>query len=96
MDTKMVTVLNCNATGCSFNIRNKCRAKAITIGGGECPECDTSLMSDKKGGCIDVIAGVGACKVESCKFNNCLECGAEGIQVKMHAGHVDCGTYKSL
>ncbi|MEW6086895.1 MAG: DUF1540 domain-containing protein [bacterium] len=94
MNFEMSKVMDCNAAGCCFNAKDKCRAFGITIGGGDCPECDTSMMSGKKGGCKDISAGVGACKVEDCKFNDCLECGAEQIHVKMHSGHAECDTYE--
>lgn len=94
MNNEMSKVMDCAAASCSYNMKNKCHALGITIGGGECPECDTSLMDAKKGGCKDVSTGVGACKVDDCKFNDCLECTAEEIHVRMHDGHPECGTVK--
>ncbi|MDD5772678.1 MAG: DUF1540 domain-containing protein [bacterium] len=94
MNNEMSKVLGCNASGCSYNMKDKCHALGITIGGGDCPECDTSMMDKKKAGCKDVSTGVGACKVEACKYNDCLECTAEEIRVKMHGAHAECGTVK--
>jgi hypothetical protein len=37
--------------------------------------------------------GVGACKVEDCRFNSMFECSASGINVAIHSGHADCATY---
>ncbi|HAJ57297.1 MAG TPA: DUF1540 domain-containing protein [Candidatus Omnitrophica bacterium] len=94
MSIQMPSILDCNASNCAYNRDEKCHAIAITVGGGACPLCDTSWMSPKKGGMPDVSGGVGACKVESCQFNRSLECGAEGIHIKLHASHADCGTFK--
>jgi hypothetical protein len=42
---------------------------------------------------MDVTGAVGACKVDTCKHNDALECTASGIHVKVHAGHADCVTF---
>ena len=42
----------------------------------------------------DEIAGVGACKEHDCVYNRDLECTADGIDVRSHAGHAECATYK--
>jgi hypothetical protein len=39
--------------------------------------------------------GVGACKVNHCKFNKSLTCSAPGITVGHHEHHADCKTYIS-
>lgn len=65
---------------------------AITIGSAS-PICDTFLRRAKKGGVQDMNGSVGACKIDSCKFNESLECMADGIHIGMHADHAECDTF---
>jgi hypothetical protein len=39
-------------------------------------------------------AGVGACKVRGCTFNNDLECMADNIKVGFHGAMIHCLTYR--
>jgi hypothetical protein len=95
MKGKMPTVESCEAFECAFNSENKCHALAINVGGpdDDCPACDTFLNSKKRGGLIQAIGSVGACKVEECKFNSLFECSAKGIAMHQHSGHADCSTF---
>jgi len=96
MVMKMPKVLNCDAKECAYNMDNQCHAMAITVGDmEECPLCDTAVKSEKKAGISDMDAGVGACKVDVCQFNESLECTAKGINVKLHSVHAECATFKS-
>lgn len=91
----MSSVLNCQAEDCLYNSDSTCTTFAITIGGDE-PCCDTYMnKSSSKGGVEGIIAGVGACHVSNCSYNNEFECKAEGIKVSTEAGHPDCSTFKS-
>ena len=87
-------ILDCNAAVCAYNRSGQCHAYAITVGDGQCPMCDTGFITDKKGGVSDITGKVGACKVSECRFNDSLECDAEGIHVRLHSNHADCGTYQ--
>lgn len=89
----MPKILDCAASDCSYNRDKKCHTMAITIGNAECPMCDTFLKSSKKGGAMDVMGSVGACKEEGCKFNRAFECSASGIHVGLHEGHAECMTF---
>jgi hypothetical protein len=91
----MSKILDCEATNCAYNRDRKCHTPGITIGDTE-PICDTFYPKDMKGGQKDIIGGVGACKVESCQYNNSLECSADGIQIKMQSSHPDCATYSAV
>lgn len=94
MATKMSKISACEVTDCSYNKGRQCHALAITVGGPEaCACCDTYLHKPGKGGTADVSAGVGACKVDDCKFNMSLECSAPDIKVGLHHGHADCKTF---
>lgn len=93
MAKEMSKVLGCEATQCIYNKDKKCHTLAITIGDEE-PCCDTFYQAGRKGGVNEVIGGVGACKVDDCKFNNQFECRASGIQVVMNVDHPDCGTFQ--
>lgn len=92
MAMKMPKVLDCTVGECAYNKTMVCHAMAITVGG-ESPICDTFLNLTKKGGVMDMIAGVGACKEFDCMFNKSLECQSEGIHIAHHLGHAECETF---
>jgi hypothetical protein len=71
----------------------KCHAKAITIGDSKVPECDTFFKSQTHNKDTTRIAGVGACKVSSCKHNIDFECAADKIAVGILKSKVNCITY---
>lgn len=91
---EMPVVTECEARECAYNADAKCHARAITIGDGESPNCDTLIRQQ---GTVHLdehlVAGVGACKVDDCIFNTDLECQAEGIVVGFSSGAVECQTY---
>lgn len=89
---QMPMINMCKISDCAYNMNNKCHALAITVGG-SLPKCDTFTKRAKKGGDKDVNGAVGACKVETCKFNTDLECAAESIDVSMHSGQAECVTF---
>jgi hypothetical protein len=98
MKMKMAEIKKCDDSECAYNTNKICHAIAITVGdaAGECPLCDTAFKHNKKGGVPEETGGVGACKVESCAYNDSLECSADNIVVKMHTGHAECGTFKKM
>lgn len=93
MAISMPKILSCSVTECAYNKNNECHTLAITVGDGSHPECDTFYRAKNKGGAPDQTGGVGACKVDICKFNNAFECSAPGINVAPHSGHADCKTF---
>lgn len=95
MNVSMPLIKEYEVRNCAYNGDNKCHAAAINVGGpGEaCPSCDTFFQASSKGGKKKVIAGVGACKFGSCKFNELFECVAKSVQIKMHENHADCATF---
>ena len=91
----MPKVERCRVAGCCYNKGEICHALAITIGGeDEHPACDTFCNYRTKGGDELAIAGVGACKVNSCQYNQSLECTANGITVGVAQDEADCLTYE--
>jgi hypothetical protein len=93
--TTMVRVQRCRVTECCYNLDEMCHTLAITVGGnGEHPACDTFCDYRVKGGDESAIAGVGACKVTSCTYNESLECTAPGITVGPAQDPADCLTYE--
>src|SRR5689334_12023902 len=75
MEKQMTRITECEVTDCAYNKHKSCHTLAITIGGPEiCPQCDTYVTSDQAAGILDMKAGVGACKVSTCTFNESLEC----------------------
>jgi hypothetical protein len=92
---KMAMIKECQAQDCSYNSERICHAMAITVGHGEQhPACDTFYKSQTPGGEKDIRAGVGACKMDSCHYNQKLECHASSIKVGYRDQEADCLTYK--
>jgi hypothetical protein len=95
MGMNMPKVMACSAENCASNSKKSCHAMAITVGepAGD-PSCDTFFTADRHGGVMDMIAGVGACKLADCKFNQAYECTASNITVGMQQGQPDCLTFE--
>jgi hypothetical protein len=55
---------------------------------------DTYCDYRTKGGDRSTIAGVGACKVSECEYNQSLECAAPGITVGRAQDEADCLTFE--
>lgn len=85
-------VESCAVTRCGYNVGGDCRAKAITVGDITEPHCDTFFDSGPHTK-VQGQAGVGACKMRSCRHNRDLECEAEAIQVETRGGQAECATY---
>lgn len=90
--TDMPEVAKCAATQCAYNVNTACHARAITIGAGSDPDCDTFFHNSKHTH-SQRTAGVGACKMTDCKYNDDFECSADSIQVGSSNGSTDCLTY---
>lgn len=95
MAISMPKILDCMVVDCSYNRNKECHAMAITVGSGGHPLCDTFIKASQKGGVMDMMGSVGACREAGCKFNQALECSASGIHVGRHADHADCSTFAS-
>ncbi len=92
---EMPMVSKCMVNECSYNGSSKCHARAITIGDSVHPGCDTFLKGMSHTRENRQIAGIGACKTASCKFNDDLECMAESIEVGMVKNEANCMTFAS-
>jgi len=92
----MPKVKMCDATKCAFNQGNNCHALAVTIGDAQSAACDTFMVNKSKGGEIQEIAGVGACKMEDCEHNEGLYCTAKTIEVKQSSDGPVCATYNPV
>lgn len=90
---EMPQVSACAVRRCAYNAEGRCHAKAITVGDGVHPGCDTFVRTDHHTH-EPSIAGVGACKVEACRHNRDLECAARRIRVEHDAGGARCATYE--
>lgn len=86
----MPVVSGCAISQCSYNVNQACHARAITVGNGIHPGCDTFLDAGSHTREKQRQAGVGACKVASCSHNQDFECMAETINV---GGGVECLTF---
>lgn len=95
MTIEMPLVETCTVNECAYNKNDMCHARAITIGDGIHPGCDTSFLGAPSRTRAKTLAGVGACKVTSCRFNNDLECDAESITVGMMRDTIQCTTHKA-
>ena len=91
---EMSKVMKCEIRDCAYNMANSCHTMAITIGNSSSPKCDTFCKSSMKGGDTSCLAGVGACKTSSCRYNNNLECGAQGISIGYKGQEADCLTFQ--
>lgn len=94
MTIDMPTVAECTVMDCAYNMNSTCHAKAITIGDGVHPGCDTFFDGNthtKR----SRIAGVGACKVSGCSHNEDFECMADRITVGFMGSTVNCLTYSA-
>jgi len=94
---EMVKVMKCEVNDCAYNMDDGCHTMVITIGDSMNPRCDTFCLSSMKGGDTSCLAGVGACKISSCTYNNNLECEAPGISIgyKEQEQEPDCMTFQS-
>ncbi len=91
----MPKVEKCQIAECCYNADEMCHALAITIGGdGSHPACDTYCGYRTKGGDPTLMAGVGACKVSECTYNQSLECTAPAIDVGRGPDQADCLTFR--
>ena len=90
---EMPLIKRCDVAECSYNLDSTCHAKAITVGDGVSPGCDTFMQAGSHVRNKQIKAGVGACKVGGCGHNADFECTAESISVSQEAGKVMCMTY---
>jgi len=90
----MPIVASCEVHRCAYNVEGGCHAKAITVGDGVHPGCDTFLASERHTEEDVACAGVGACKVAVCRHNHELECDAREIEVGEEQGEVSCLTFE--
>ncbi|MBF0315467.1 MAG: DUF1540 domain-containing protein [Oligoflexia bacterium] len=91
--TLEMPTVNCKVNDCVYNSSEACHARAITVGDSNTPHCDTFLKSAIHVKNKSTHAGVGACKVSNCKFNEDFECITDGINVNAMDGSVLCKTY---
>ncbi len=90
---EMPAIMQCDAKGCAYNMDSTCHARGITVGDPQHMHlCDTMWKSKEHTKRRDG-AGVGACRETTCKFNEDLECQAEGIKVTLSGGQAQCGTF---
>ena len=90
---EMPNVSGCQASECAYNRNQECYARAITVGDGIEPGCDTFFKTGDHVHRSTGTAGVGACKVSGCRHNDDLECQASGIEVGFRGDKVDCLTF---
>lgn len=90
----MPVVGECSVAECAYNVNRGCHARAITVGDGIHPGCDTFLVASPHSRDTARHAGVGACKTSACQYNDDYECTADQIAVG-HAVHgASCLTYQ--
>jgi hypothetical protein len=91
---EMPLVAQCSVLECAYNTNSCCHARAITVGDGVHPGCDTFLNSADHTKAKQRTAGVGACKVSACQFNDDYECVTEQITIGHASSSVCCLTYQ--
>ena len=94
MTDHVAHVQDCTVSSCDFN-HEGCTAYAITVGGSrEHASCSTFIDTSTSGGLPKVLAQVGACQRNECRFNNHLMCDAHDVRVGPGAELADCLTYQ--
>ena len=94
ISVEMSMVKGCEASQCVYNAESACHAKAITIGDTVNPGCDTFLgLSSPHTRSVKRQAGVGACKMTDCNFNEEYECAASEITVGVTQDSAQCMSY---
>jgi hypothetical protein len=94
MTIDMPAVSSCEVIECAYNVESACHARAITVGDGVHPGCDTFFSNATHTREARHIAGVGACKVASCMHNSDFECMADSIAIGREKSGVGCLTYR--
>ena len=94
MTIDMPSVSSCEVNECAYNVERTCHARAITVGDGIHPGCDTFFSNATHTSAVKHIAGVGACKIAACMHNNDFECTADAIAVGREKSGVGCLTYR--
>lgn len=95
MVIEMPMVEECMVSACAYNMDNGCHARAITIGDGTHPGCDTFLMESHHTHNSQQTAGIGACKCAACEFNDDFECMTDNVQIGMVNNEANCLTYNA-
>lgn len=90
---EMPVITECMVSACAYNVSNNCHARAITVGDGVHPGCDTFLKGARHTRQAQQIAGIGACKIGGCKFNDDFECMADSVKVGMVKNEANCMTF---
>ena len=90
---EMPAVSGCQVADCAYNRESLCHARAVTIGDGTTPHCDT-FFTNWNHASGRQIAGVGACKVDACRHNHDFECQAPNIEVGLRSGEAFCFTFE--
>lgn len=90
----MARVAECTVPECVYNRGSRCYARAITIGNGSHPQCDTFHLVNNHVPRRPNTAGVGACKVSSCAHNYDYACNAERIYVGYEGNDIACLAYR--
>ncbi len=98
ISVEMPAVTACSVSECAYNTGSACHARAITVGNQVHPGCDTyfnlgeAIENHTKA--TQRQAGVGACKMFNCQFNEDFECMAEEVSVGLSDNMISCLTYQ--
>lgn len=89
----MSPVTRCRVVECAYNRDEVCHARGITVGDSDTPACDTFFTSDRRAS-GEFEAGVGACKVSVCEYNEGFQCAAPSVEVAPAREKADCITFE--
>ncbi len=73
---------------CAYNVDKHCHARAITIGDGDNPGCDTFLTASHHTRNANRVAGVGACKVVNCRYTSVITSAWDSSRVASTASRI--------
>lgn len=87
-------VKKCSASRCFYNRDNECFARAVLVGSSD-PICETFIESNQHTK-YQGQAGVGACHIEKCQYNQGMSCHAcSDIEVLFSNNQAWCNTFES-
>lgn len=90
---RIADVAECTIPECIYNRGSRCYARAMTVGHGEGPECQTFYSGNHHAAKREQTAGVGACKVSECRHNDGYQCEAERVYVGYNNNEIACLTF---
>lgn len=105
----IMTKLDCNVVGCSYNQNKMCTRENITVGGRQANKPSETVCESFNPRGTNTMTNLDcngpkaetniACNAVTCMYNNNNKCTAKHIQIAgmkaMTSGETECGTFQS-